>query len=49
MTTMKTGRTMGLTLSMATLAVAQEFTHDKKNIGCNETDYPPFVDQHYPN
>ncbi len=38
-----------MTLSMVTLAAAQELTLGKKHTGYNETDYSPFVDQHQSN
>jgi len=34
--------------ALASLAIAQEFTVDKKDAVSDEPDYSPFVDQHYP-
>ena len=48
MTTLKTSRTVCSTLSMATLAVAQELTLDNKNAAYNVKDYSAFVEQHHP-
>lgn len=49
MTILKTSWTVYSTPSMATLAVAQELTLDKKNAAYNVKDYSPFVEQHHPN
>ncbi len=46
---MRTKLTQCLTLALATLAVAQELTFDKKDAAYNEKDYSPFVEQHHPN
>ncbi len=49
MTILKTSWTVCSTLLMATLAVAQELTLNKKNAAYNGKDHSPLVEQHHPN